>query len=336
MLLSENYVQYVKEMAPKSFADYELISLDDLALLPRKGSLSETSSNGIGSHDSGHDSYLDDGTGYSGDDEGSGRCDICTTGMEVMEKPNEYQNRKRNRQSRKSRSRRHLGKSKENRDTVVTRELPRTDNFEFEGEKRVEMKWTLECFLNIDLVPELKRVVIDRGRPEDLGVDNLMVFDESSSYSRIQSWRRDVFDKLNVRNQNEAKEYNIFPTCYSCDSCTEQRQKVIHSALGQGKELKLPREQSPYSFGLINKSSRVDSTNMASWRKKIMYDLKLNNCRALACLRAVKRESIFTTSYSFGKSRKRRGAKLERVDEEKWEVYEVISDEEFLNVNSTL
>ena len=42
-------------------SDYELISIDDLALLPRKASLSETSSNGIASHDSGHDSYLDDG-----------------------------------------------------------------------------------------------------------------------------------------------------------------------------------------------------------------------------------------------------------------------------------
>ena len=61
MLLSENYIQYVKDMAPTSFLEYDLISIDDLALLPRKASLSETSSNGIASHDSGHDSYLDDG-----------------------------------------------------------------------------------------------------------------------------------------------------------------------------------------------------------------------------------------------------------------------------------
>ena len=64
MLLSENYIQYVKDMAPTSLIDYELISIDDLALLPRKTSLSETSSNGIASHDSGHDSYLDDGIAF--------------------------------------------------------------------------------------------------------------------------------------------------------------------------------------------------------------------------------------------------------------------------------
>lgn len=61
MLLSENYVQYVKENSPVSLSSYEIISIDDLALLPRKVSVSETSSNGVASHDSGHDSYLDDG-----------------------------------------------------------------------------------------------------------------------------------------------------------------------------------------------------------------------------------------------------------------------------------
>ena len=61
MLLSENYIQYVKDVTTVSVMDYEVISIDDLALLPRKASLSETSSNGIASHDSGHDSYLDDG-----------------------------------------------------------------------------------------------------------------------------------------------------------------------------------------------------------------------------------------------------------------------------------
>lgn len=65
MLLSENYIQFVKEVTTSAASEYEVISIDDLALLPRKSSLSETSSNGIGSHDSGHDSYLDDGMFFS-------------------------------------------------------------------------------------------------------------------------------------------------------------------------------------------------------------------------------------------------------------------------------
>ena len=61
MLFTENYLNYVKEVPSDSWMDYEVLSIDDLALLPRKLSFSETSSNGIASHDSGHDSYLEDG-----------------------------------------------------------------------------------------------------------------------------------------------------------------------------------------------------------------------------------------------------------------------------------
>ena len=271
------------------------------------------------------------GTGYSGDDESSMRCDICSNGVEENEKPNGCLKRKRHRRSRKSRSRRRLKKSKEIKDSIVVRELPRTDNFEFEGEKKVEMKWTLECFMDINLIPQLKRVVIDRGRPEDLGVDNLMVFDESSSYCRIQAWRKDVFDKLNIRNHNEAKEYNLLPTYQSCDSCTDQRHREIQIALGQGRGLKLLGDMCLFPYGQVNKSSNANDTKTAPWRKKIMYDLKLNNCRAQACIRAVKRGTVLTTSYRFGKMRKRRNGMLERVDEEDWEVYEIISDDEFLD-----
>ena len=275
------------------------------------------------------------GTGYSGDDEGSGRCDICSIGMEVNERQSGCRNRKRNRRSRKSRSRRNVKKSKELKDAVVVRELPRTDNFEFEGEKQVEMKWILDCFTDINLVPQLKRVIIDRGRPEDLGVDNLMVFDESSAYSRIQSWRKDVFDKLSIRNQNEAKDYSLFPTGLSCDSCMEQRQKDIKNAVDQGRDLRLPTELSLFSYELGSRFSKAEASKITPWRKKIIYDLKLNNCRAQACLRAVKRETVLTTSYRFGKSRKRRNGMLERVDEEDWEVYEIISDDDVLNGNES-
>lgn len=251
--------------------------------------------------------------------------------MEVSEKQNGSKKRHRNRRSRKNRSRRHIKKPKESKDAIILRELPRTDNFEFEGEKKVEMRWTLECFMNIDLIPQLKRVIIDRGRPEDLGIDNLMVFDESSSYSRIQSWRTDVFHKLNARNQSEAVDYSLFPTSLSCDSCAEQRQKDIQNVVLQGKDFKLPEELSPFSFGLVDRPSKAETAKTAPWRRKIMYDLKLNNCRAQSSLRAIKRETFLTMSYRLGRSRKRRNGMLERVDEEDWEVYDIISDEEFLD-----
>ena len=64
MLLSENYLHYVKDIEPRGLADYDVISIEDLALMPRKSSVSDLSSNGIASHDSGHDSYLDDGKKY--------------------------------------------------------------------------------------------------------------------------------------------------------------------------------------------------------------------------------------------------------------------------------
>ncbi len=41
--------------------EYDVISDDDLALIPRKASFSDCSSNGIVSQDSGHDSYLEEG-----------------------------------------------------------------------------------------------------------------------------------------------------------------------------------------------------------------------------------------------------------------------------------
>ena len=65
MLLSENYLHYVKDIQPRGLSDYDVISVEDLALMPRKSSVSDVSSNGIASHDSGHDSYLDDGKNYS-------------------------------------------------------------------------------------------------------------------------------------------------------------------------------------------------------------------------------------------------------------------------------
>lgn len=278
------------------------------------------------------------GTGYSGDDEGSVRCDICSNGVEGGEKPEGKQLRKRHRRhSRKSRSKRRLKKSNEVKDAIVIRDLPRTDNFEFEGEKKVEMKWTLECFMNTNLVPHLKSVVIDRGRPEDLGVDNLMVFDESSVFSKIQPWRKDVMGQLNSRNNKEAKEYSLFPTYLSCDSCTELRQKEIQFAVVEGRDLKLTRDLSPYSYGPGGNLSNAEDAKKAPWRKKIMYGLKLNTCRAQACIRAVRRETLYTTSYRFGKSRRRRNGLLQKVEEEDWEVYEIISDDEFLDgTNLTL
>lgn len=276
------------------------------------------------------------GTGYSGDDEGSARCDICSNRVEGGEKIDGSQRRKRSRRSRKNRSKKRWKKSKEIKDAILIRELPRTDNFEFEGEKKAEMKWTLECFLDTNLIPQLKSVVIDRGRQEDLGTDNLMVFDESSVYCRIQSWRQDVVDKLCSRNHKQVKEFSLLPTYLSCDSCTDSRHKEIQLAIDQGGSWKFSGDPSSYPYGKAAKISNAENTTGAAWKKKIMYGLKLNNCRAQACIRAVKRDTLLTTSYRFGKIRKRRNGMLTRVEEEDWEVYEIISDEEFLDAKVTL
>ena len=272
------------------------------------------------------------GTGYSGDDEESVRCDICSNGVDSGNhaKENGCHKRKSKRRSKRNkhwrRTKKKLKEAKEN--GIVLRELPRTDNFEFEGEKRVEMKWTLECFLDTNLLPKLRRVIIDRGREEDLGMENLLVFDESSRYAEIQSWRQNTLIQLGQRNAKETSDFDMLPTHLSCDSCIELRQKEIQIALNEGKSLKLSENPSPYMMGQ-NRERTKSEESKALWRKKVVYDLKLNNCRALACIRAVRRESVMTTSYRFGKSPKRHNGILE-VDDEDWEVYEIISDDEFL------
>ena len=262
------------------------------------------------------------------------KCDLCLNGQGKVNQFSDGNVRKpkRHRRSRKNRNKRRAKKSNKEKDVIVLRELPKNDNFEFEGEKKVEMKWTLECFMDISLMPKLKRVIIDRGRPEDLGADNLLVFDESSGYCKIQDWRQNMLQQLGARNEKQVKAFNLLPSYTSCDSCAEQRQKEIQDALGIGRGFCIVGETGSATLLEAQKISNGNDTKQY-WRRRIINDLKLNNCRSQACMRALKRDRILTTSYPFT-SRRRRNPKLEKVDEEDWEVYEIISDDEFLDMNN--
>ncbi len=209
---------------------------------------------------------------------------------------------------------------------VKLRDLPKNDNFEFEGEKKVEFKWTLQCYIDSLLVPRLRSVIIDRGRPEDLGEDNIMVFDESSKYCQIQKWRQDVFSSLNKRNTREINEFNMLPTYMSCESCSEQRQMQVKMAVSEGRDLKLSGLGLPMNLS----DSLLDDKgeNEAIWRKKIINDLKMNNCIAIANMRTLKRQSGTYGNRKSSKFSKKQKDPLFSVKEEGWEVYDFNSEGE--------
>eukprot|EP00794_Sanderia_malayensis_P020451 gene20451-22467_t len=345
MYLSENYLHFVKDLNKNSTDDYDVISVEDLALIPRKTSTSDCSSNGILSQDSGHDSYFDDGTGYSGDDEESLQCDICfvptkTTTVDKNNQANGFDEKpeRKSRRRRRRRRRKHFKKEykkieNELKPLIRMRELPKNDNFEFEGEKKVEYKWTLQCYIDSLLVPRLRSVVIDRGRPEDLGEDNLMVFDESSTYCQVQTWRQNVFEGLQERNSREVGGFNLLPTSISCETCTEQRQKEVKTAVDGGRELKVSEcmgTQSSVSQP-CNKPERGMGESESSWRMSILNDLKMNNCMSIVHMKTWKRLKRMTTDRKTSKRHKshhHHQSTLDIVEEEGWEIYDIYSDGE--------
>ncbi len=222
----------------------------------------------------------------------------------------------------------------EEKPAIKLRELPKTDMFEFEGEKKVEFKWTLQCYIDTMLVPRLRSVIIDRGRPEDLGEDNLMVFDESSKYCEIQKWRRDVFTSLNKRNEREISKFNLLPTYLSCESCTERRQKDVKVAICEGKDLRLSPGASPIHRPDEN---NIVMKNKEVWRKQILNDLKLNNSKAISNMKSLRRQSqkahhrLQKTSFS------KKLDNLSVVEEEQsWEIYDINSEGEVLKTSDNL
>lgn len=327
MFLSENYLSFTRNIGSSSIEDYDVVTIDDLSLIPRKASVSDSSSNGIYSHDSGHDSYLEDGTGYSGDDEETVQCDICSG--DATDEKNCDREKGRHKGKRNKRRRMHKDKQKSQPEQLTvwkSKELPKNDNFEFEGEKQVELKWTLECFIDSSLVPRLKRVVIDRGRPADLGIDNLMVFDESSQYCKSQTWRENVLWKLSERNSREIKNFNLLPTNLSCDMCVQQRQTGVSIALSQGKGLKLPNNFCPLIAGPVEASKDLNICDDLVWRKKILYDLKLNNCKSVSSMKSLKRQAGVRPQQKTTKRQKKVNHLLDSFEQQDWEVYDIISE----------
>ena len=342
MFLSESYIHLVKDVDKKRRDLDNNVTLESLGLIQRKTSV-EDSSSGLASHDSGHDSYMEDGTGYSGDDEEIVKCDICScitkdyreNGSGTCEK---RKNRKR--RLRKRRRKRHNAHLHE-KETIKARELPKIDPNEFEADlRKAEQKWTLECYFDESLIPKLRRVVIDRGRPEDFGIDNLKVFSEESvDYYKTRRWRNNIYSQITLRNNLEREEFNLLPTHMSCMSCHDQRRKEIREAIKEGKSFCIPaeekREIEKLSDWAILKSADDECSYQTTWRKKILYGLKLQNCQTLQILRSRRRNTVSSPKrrLKFGRRQNRHYEETSLCDlkEEDWEAYEIISDGEVVN-----